>query len=305
MNKIVQIIGPTGVGKSRLAVFLSEKLDGEIISADSVQIYKGFDIGSSKIRGSEKSGVPHHMIDILDPNEHFNVNKFLEMTVDIVKDMNTRGKLPVVCGGTALYLRAMIRGMFNENMDKRISRKQLKKIGEEKGIDYLWGRLSGIDKEYAEKIGPGDQQRIIRGLEIYYNNRVIPSNISSITTSLFRDHEFIRIGLKLQRQLMYEKINKRVDEMVDEGLIEEVEELLKIHGASCSPMLSIGYKEISMVLRNEIKLNAAVKLIKQHSRNFAKRQMTWFRSEKDITWFEPDESYEILTFVKQKINESN
>ncbi len=305
MNKIVQIIGPTGVGKSRLAVFLSEKLDGEIISADSVQIYKGFDIGSSKIRESEKSGVPHHMIDILDPNEHFNVNKFLEMTVDIVKDMNTRGKLPVVCGGTALYLRAMIRGMFNENMDKRISRKQLKKIGEEKGIDYLWGRLSGIDKEYAEKIGPGDQQRIIRGLEIYYNNRVIPSNISSITSSLFRDHEFVRIGLKLQRQLMYEKINKRVDKMVDEGLIEEVEELLKIHGASCSPMLSIGYKEISMVLRNEIKLNAAVKLIKQHSRNFAKRQMTWFRSEKDITWFEPDESYEILTFVKQKINESN
>ncbi|MCK4889597.1 MAG: tRNA (adenosine(37)-N6)-dimethylallyltransferase MiaA [Candidatus Aminicenantes bacterium] len=305
MNKIVQIIGPTGVGKSSLAVFLSKKLDGEIISADSVQIYKGFDIGSSKIRKSEKNGVPHHMIDILDPNEHFNVNKFLEMTVDIVKDMNTRGKLPVVCGGTALYLRAMIRGMFNENMDKRISRKQLKKIGEEKGIDYLWGRLSGIDKEYAEKIGPGDQQRIIRGLEIYYNNRVIPSNISSITSSLFRDHEFVRIGLKLQRQLMYEKINKRVDKMVDEGLIEEVEELLKIHGASCSPMLSIGYKEISMVLRNEIKLNAAVKLIKQHSRNFAKRQMTWFRSEKDITWFEPDESYEILTFVKQKINESN
>ncbi len=305
MNKIVQIIGPTGVGKSSLAVFLSEKLDGEIISADSVQIYKGFDIGSSKIRESEKKGVPHHMIDILDPNEHFNVNKFLEMTVDIVKDMNARGKLPVVCGGTALYLRAMIRGMFEENMDKRISREQLKKIGEEKGIDYLWGRLSGIDKEYAEKIGPHDQQRIIRGLEIYYNNRVIPSNISSITTSLFRDHEFIRIGLKLQRQLMYEKINKRVDEMVDEGLIEEVEELLKIHGASCNPMLSIGYKEISMVLRNEIKLNAAIKLIKQHSRNFAKRQMTWFRSEKDITWFEPDESYEILTFVKQKINESN
>ncbi|MCK5222219.1 MAG: tRNA (adenosine(37)-N6)-dimethylallyltransferase MiaA, partial [Candidatus Aminicenantes bacterium] len=277
MNKIVQIIGPTGVGKSRLAVFLSEKLDGEIISADSVQIYKGFDIGSSKIRESEKRKVPHHMIDILDPNEHFSVNKFLELCVDIVKNLNKRGKLPIVCGGTALYLRGMIRGIFDENMDKRISRKQLKKIGEEKGIDYLWGRLSGIDKEYAEKIGPGDQQRIIRGLEIYYNNRVIPSNISSITTSLFRDHEFIRIGLKLQRQLMYEKINKRVDKMVDEGLIEEVEELLKIHGASCSPMLSIGYKEISMVLRNEIKLNAAVKLIKQHSRNFAKRQMTWFR----------------------------
>ncbi|MCK5003823.1 MAG: tRNA (adenosine(37)-N6)-dimethylallyltransferase MiaA [Candidatus Aminicenantes bacterium] len=305
MNKIVQIIGPTGVGKSRLAVFLSEKFNGEIISADSVQIYKGFDIGSSKISESEKRGVPHHMIDILDADEHFSVNKFLELTVDIVKDMNTRGKLPVVCGGTALYLRAMIRGIFEENMDKRISREQLIKIEEEKGLDYLWGRLYGIDKEYAEKIGPADKQRIIRGLEIYYNNRITPSNISSITTSPFKDHEFIRIGLKLQRQLMYERINKRVDEMVGEGLLEEVEELLKIHESSCSPMMSIGYKEMSMVLRNEIGQNAAVNLIKQHSRNFAKRQMTWFRSEKDITWFEPHESSEILTFLKQKINESN
>lgn len=305
MNKIIQIIGPTGVGKSRLAVFLAEKLNGEIISADSVQIYKGFDIGSSKIRESEKRKVPHHMIDILDPNEHFSVNKFLELSVDIVKNLNKRGKLPIVCGGTALYLRGMIRGIFDENMDKRISREQLKNIGEEKGYEYLWSRLSGIDKEYAKKIGPFDHQRIIRGLEIYYNNKVIPSDISSITTSPFKDHKFIRIGLKLERQLMYERINKRVDEMVDEGLLAEVEELLNVHGPSCSPLLSIGYKEMSMVLRNEIEMNKAVKLIKQHSRNFAKRQMTWFRSEKDITWFEPEENSEVLTFMKQKIDETN
>jgi len=305
MNKIVQIIGPTGVGKSRLAVFLSEKLNGEIISADSVQIYKGFDIGSSKIGESEKKKVPHHMIDILDPEEQFNVNKFLDLTVDIVKDLNDRGKLPIVCGGTALYLRGMIRGIFDETPYIRISREQLKKIGDKKGVDYLWSRLSRIDKEYADKIGPADQQRIIRGLEIYYNNKVTPSNISSITTSPFKDHEFIRIGLKLERELMYERINTRVDEMIDLGLLKEVKELIGIHGPSCSPLLSIGYKEMSMVLRHEIELNTAVKLIKQHSRNFAKRQMTWFRSEKDITWFEPDEDFKILTLLKKKIYESN
>ena len=140
MNKIVQVIGPTGVGKSKLAVSIAEKFNGEIISADSVQIYRGFDIGSSKISDSEKRGIPHHMIDILNPDKHFNVNKFLDMTTEIVEDMNNRGKLPVICGGTALYLRSMIMGIFSENKDKRISREQLQKIGNSKGINSLWDR---------------------------------------------------------------------------------------------------------------------------------------------------------------------
>lgn len=303
MDKIVQILGPTGVGKSHLAVSLSDKFNGEVISADSVQVYKGFDIGSSKINEGEKSGINHHMIDILNPAEHFNVNRFLELSLEIVNGIIKRGKLPVVCGGTPLYLRAMIKGIFDDSENRRISRYHLEKIGEKKGIQYLWDRLYGIDKEYAVKIGPKDRKRIIRGLEIYYNNGVIPSNISSVTTSLFKDYEFIRIGLELPRQLMYDRINKRVDNMIGEGFFEEVKKLHKLHDKSCSPMLSIGYKEMNLVLNNELDQETAVELIKQHSRNFAKRQMSWFRSEKDIFWFKPDDTIGIYNFLKNRLNE--
>ncbi len=302
MNRIVQILGPTGVGKSEIAVIMAERFDGEIISADSVQVYKGFNIGSSKILESEKAGIPHHMIDIFQPTEQFNVNIFLNLSVEIITDINNRGKLPVVCGGTALYLRAMINGIFIESETKRISRSRIEELCNEKGLEYLWNKLFNIDREYAEKIGKNDRKRIIRGLDIYYNNGIIPSNISNITIPPFKGYEFIRIGLQLPREQMYEMIDKRVDKMIKNGLMEEVKELRRIYERDCSPMASIGYKELNMVLDNEIGEKEAVELIKQHSRNFAKRQMSWFRRENDITWFTPLDVSGINEFLKNKLN---
>ena len=303
MKKIVQILGPTGVGKSQLAVHLAGKLNGEVISADSVQVYRGFDIGTSKIKEEEKSDIPHHLIDILDPSEQFNVNRFLEFSIKIVDEIYAKEKIPVVCGGTALYLRAMVKGIFEDNKSRRISRDKLKQIENKYGISYLWNRLKKLDSEYAEKIGNNDKMRIIRGLEIYYNNGVIPSNISSITSSPFIAYKFIRIGLKISRELMYDRINKRVDKMISEGLFEEVAILRKTHGAHCPPMAAIGYREMNQVVDKIIDPKRAIELIKQHSRNFAKRQMTWFNSEKDILWFDPGNEDGIVDFVKKKLNE--
>ncbi len=303
MNRIVQILGPTGIGKSQIAVQLSGRLKGEVISADSVQVYRGFDIGSSKIRNDEMSGIPHHLIDVLDPSEQFNVNRFLELSLKAVNEIEGRGNLPVVCGGTALYLRAMVKGIFEENKERRVSRERLKQIEESYGAGYLWRRLKKIDIKYAEKIGENDKNRIIRGLEIYYNNGIIPSKISMITSSPFSGYRFVRVGLQLPRELMYERINIRVDQMVEEGLMEEVAMLRNKFGDKCPPMSAIGYREMNQVLDKKIDLETGIKLIKQHSRNFAKRQMTWFNGEKDIVWFHPKNEDGIFDFVKKELNE--
>ncbi len=303
MNLIIQVLGPTGVGKSQLSVFLSKKLNGEVISADSVQVYRRFDIGSAKISEQEKMGIPHHLIDILSPLDRFNVNNFIELAFLKIVKITKTGKLPIVCGGTALYLRGMIRGIFEESDRNRISRSKILEIGNTKGFLYLWKRLESIDKKYAEKIGRNDKKRIIRGLEIYYNNGIIPSNISSVTKSPFKNYNFIRIGLKIPREIMYERINNRVDKMIEDGLVNEVITLRNLYGISCPPMSSIGYKEINMFIDKKIDFISAVELIKQHSRNFAKRQMSWFRGENDINWFDPEKKSDILNFISERIVE--
>ncbi len=303
MNKIVQILGPTGIGKSEIAVKISRAFNGEVISADSVQIYKGFNIGSSKISDEEKCGIPHHLIDVLDPSEQFNVNRFLEFSVEIIRKISDSGKLPIVCGGTALYLRAMMKGIFEENKQKRISRDKLKQIEEKYGKKYMWERLKRLDNNYAKKIGKNDKKRIIRGLEIYYNNRVIPSKISSVTSSPFGKFKFIRIGLKLPRELIYERINCRVDRMVEDGLIDEVKLLRKRNGNECPPFKAIGYREMNQVLDKLMDIETAIEMIKQHSRNFAKRQMSWFNNEKDIIWFDPRNENEVMDFIKISLND--
>ena len=303
MNKIVQILGPTGIGKSEIAVKLSRAFNGEIISADSVQIYKGFNIGSSKITDEEKCGIPHHLIDVLDPSEQFNVNRFLELSVKIIRKISNSGKLPIVCGGTALYLRAMVDGIFEENKQKRISRDKLIQIDEKYGTKYMWERLNRLDNNYAEKIGINDKKRIIRGLEIYYNNRVTPSKISSVTSSPFGKFKFIRIGLKLPRDLIYDRINTRVDRMVEDGLIDEVKVLKTKLGSKCPPFGAIGYREVNQALDKLIDIETAIDLIKQHSRNFAKRQMSWFTNEKNIIWFNPEDENEVMNFIKINLND--
>lgn len=303
MKSIIQILGPTGVGKSNVALFLAQQFYGEIISADSMQVYKGFDIGTDKIPPHLMNNIPHHLIDILDDCSQFNSSMFLEHSFKISEDIISRGKLPIVCGGTALYLKTMIEGIFPENEEKRISRERLNRISERRGLHILWNKLQSIDPAYAEKIGPNDRIRIIRALEIFYNNGIPPSQIFQKTTTPFQDYRFIRIGLNMERELLYRRIEQRVDQMIEKGLLNETRKLMETHSPNCPPFKSLGYKEIVMFLENKISnWDETIMLIKQHSRNFAKRQLSWFRQEKGIHWFNPGQLTEIKSFIQIGLN---
>ncbi len=300
-KNIVQILGPTGTGKTRITIDLCKRIRGEVISADSVQVYKGFDIGSDKIGKDEMEGVPHFMIDVFDPAEQFNASIFLEHSYKIADDIVARGGVPVVCGGTALYHRVMIKGLFQDKGAVRIRREKLEALADSLGVERLWNRVREFDPEYAETIKVTDRKRILRALEIYYNNGIIPSRLSEHNVTPYSGWNFIRIGLERERQQLYRRIEKRVDQMVHKGLFEEVAALLKIYPESVPPFQAIGYREVVQYLNGELSYDRSVELIKQHTRNFAKRQLSWYRQEEDIIWFNPDKPDEIVDIVSEII----
>lgn len=299
---IIQVLGPTGVGKSKIAVKLALKIGCEVISADSMQVYKDFNIGTGKITKEEMQNIPHYLIDIFPDCSQFNASIFLQESFKISEKIVHKGNVPIVCGGTALYLKSMIKGIFPENKEKRISREKLNRITDSKGLLYLWDRLNRIDPQYAQKIGKNDRIRIIRAMEIYYNNGIPPSEIFKQTQTPFFNYKFIRIGLNMEREELYNRIEKRVDKMIDNGLLEEVKGLREKYPYNCPPFLSVGYKEILKYLNNEISFKEAVDLIKQHTRNFAKRQLSWFRQEYDIQWFYPFHFDEIEGYCRDQLN---
>lgn len=298
---IIQVLGPTGVGKSIVSVELAKKIRGEIISADSMQVYQEFDIGTAKIGTAEKQNIPHYLIDIYHDCSQFNASIFLRESFAVSEAIIRRNGIPIVCGGTALYLKRMIEGIFPESSAKRVSREKLNRIAETRGLEYLWNRLNKIDPLYAQKVGKNDKVRIVRAMEIYYNNGVPPSVIFAQTQTPFHDYHFIRIGLNMERGALYKRIEKRVDKMVENGLCEEVDRLRKKYPPDCPPFKSVGYKEMLMYLEGKIDFEKAVELIKQHTRNFAKRQLSWFRQEKDIHWFHPLEFSKIEAFIRERL----
>jgi len=301
MKTIIQVLGPTGVGKSTVAVELAKKIRGEIISADSMQVYKEFDTGTAKIGKEERQGVPHYLIDIYSDCAQFNASIFLRESFTISEEIIRRGNIPIVCGGTALYLKCMMEGIFPESGETRVSRAKLNRIADARGLEYMWNRLHKVDPRYAQKVGKNDKVRIVRALEIYYNNGAPPSEIFAQTQTPFHDYTFIRIGLNMERAALYREIEKRVDRMVEQGLLEETARLREKYPADCPPFKSVGYKEMLLFLEGKISLEKAVELIKQHSRNFAKRQLSWFRQEKDIHWFHPHELGKIETLATSQI----
>jgi len=298
MKKIVQILGPTGVGKSSISVELAQRINGEIISADSMQVYKDFDIGTDKIKPEDMRGVPHYLLDIIDDSSQFNASIFLDKSFALAEDMVSRERIPVTCGGTALYLKTMIRGIFPEVKEKKVSRDELNDLVENKGLDHLFQQLKEIDPAYAEKIRENDRIRIVRGLEIYYNNGVPPSEIFKQTRSPFEEYTFVRVGLNMERSEIY---RRRVDRMIARGLVDEVKWLRGKYPDWCPPFKSLGYKEVMEVLNGQLEMDAAIALIKRRSRNFAKRQLSWFRQEKDIHWFNPRQVNEIHELVRKEL----
>lgn len=285
------IVGPTSIGKSDLAIDLAQKHNGEIISADSMQIYKYMNIGTAKVREEEMKDIPHHMVDIIDPDEGFTVSDFKHMAKKHIKEINSKGRLPIVVGGTGLYINSLV---YNLDFAQIPPNEELRMEYEDKiekfGNEYLHNKLMKIDKSSGEKISIKDKKRIIRALEIYDSTGRTMSEYNKNFRVMNEDYNLLYISLDMDRAKLYERINNRVDIMLEKGLIDEVKSILEMgYNKDLISLKAIGYKEIIMYLENEISLEEAIELIKKASRNYAKRQLTWFRRDHRIKWINIDE----------------
>lgn len=284
--KLLVIIGPTAVGKTKLSIELAKRFNGEVISGDSMQIYKGMDIGTAKITEAEKEGIPHYLIDIKEPDEPFNVAEFQERVNGIIQDIHKRGKLPIIVGGTGLYIQSVIYDyQFSEAPSDPSYRMQLEKQVEEEGIEPVFAKLRAIDPESAGRIHPNNVRRVIRALEIYHcTGTTMSEQLSEQPSELKYDTAII--GLTMERDKLYNRINGRVDVMVSQGLIDEVRYFYEKGLKGCGSIQAIGYKELYGYFDGESSLEEAIDLLKQNSRRYAKRQLTWFRNKMDVHWFD-------------------
>ncbi len=290
-KKLIVLTGPTAVGKTELSIKLAKRINGEIISADSIQVYKHLDIGSAKITEEEMDGVRHHLIDVLDPREGFNIATFKTMADEAIADIYSRGKLPIIAGGTGFYIQSVLYDVnFVENEDDGY-RATLEDMLKDKGPEYLHNMLAEIDPESADAIHMNNTKRVIRALEYYHQTGKPISKHNLEESSKSSPYNFAYFVLNCSRQKLYDRIDKRVDIMLENGLLEEVRYLkdeLKLHKDLVS-MQGLGYKEILSYLDGEINLEEAIYILKRDTRHFAKRQLTWFRREKDVIWVDKDE----------------
>ncbi|MBY0120604.1 tRNA (adenosine(37)-N6)-dimethylallyltransferase MiaA [Bacillus sp. S/N-304-OC-R1] len=298
-DKLVVLIGPTAVGKTKLSIELAKRLNGEIISGDSMQIYKGMDIGTAKIKANEMDGIPHHLIDIKDPDEPFSVAEFQDIVRKKISEISLKGKLPMIVGGTGLYIQSVIYDYhFSDAPSDDKFRIMLEKRAEEEGNDVLHDELNKVDPISAERIHPNNIRRVIRALEVYHCTGKTINEIQENQNPELMYNTAI-IGLTMDRDKLYQRINSRVDIMMDEGLLEEVENLYKQGLKDCQSIQAIGYKELYEYFGHTISLEEAITLLKQNSRRYAKRQLTWFRNKMNVDWFDMSEVVEISTFEKK------
>lgn len=300
-NTVIFLVGPTAVGKTDLAIDLANAINGEIVSSDSMQIYKHFDIGSAKPTPEELSRAPHHMIDVVDPFDNFSVSEYQEMAKACIKDILSRGKTPIVAGGTGLYVNALIYDMdFSNTSSDPVYRQELEDLAEKNGNEFVHQMLKDIDPDSAKKIHFNNLRKVIRALEI---NKVTGRPCADFSTDLTKtkDYDVLLIGLTRNRKRLYVRINKRVEMMKDMGLIEEVKKLKEMGlSASNTAMQGIGYKEVIPYLNGAYDEETMLSTIKQNSRRYAKRQMTWFRRYEDMHWFDY-EQYESYDAMKEAI----
>lgn len=301
-------MGPTAVGKTKLSIELAKKYNGEVISGDSMQVYRGMDIGTAKIKEEEMDGIPHHLIDIKEPNESFNVAQFQEIVTKCIEDITVRGKLPIIVGGTGLYIEAVLQNYtFSEAISDKDYRNKLELMAKEQGVEVVHQLLSKVDEESASAIHPNNIRRVIRALEIFHcTGQKMSNQIQK------QDKEYIYdvalIGLTMNRDKLYERINHRVDLMMEEGLLDEVKSFYDQGLRGCQSIQAIGYKELYDYFDGNVSLDTAVENLKQNSRRYAKRQLTWFRNKMNVTWFEMDShNYvkkfnEISDFIEGKLS---
>ncbi|MCR3761271.1 tRNA (adenosine(37)-N6)-dimethylallyltransferase MiaA [Clostridium felsineum] len=290
MKDILIIAGPTAVGKTDISIKLAKKINGEIISADSMQIYKHMDIGSAKVSKEEMKGVKHHLIDIVEPSEDFSVASFKEKAQNAIDDITSRKKYPIIVGGTGLYINSLICNYdFTGAYKDEKYREHLQSIAQDKGKEYIHEKLKDIDIDSYRKLYPNDLKRVIRALEVY---KITGKTISELNSNVdlydipYNIHYFI---LNMNREKLYERINLRVDIMIKNGLVDEVIKLRDMgYNSNMQSMKGIGYKEILSYLEGYISFDEAIDLIKKGSRHYAKRQLTWFRKDKRAIWIDKD-----------------
>lgn len=302
MENLLIITGPTGIGKTEISLKLANKYKGEIISSDSMQIYKKLDIGTAKV-DLDKTDIPHHMVDILEAHENFSVADFKFKAKEIISDINKRGGLPILVGGTGLYINSIVYNLdFTETKADYEYRDELRKILEEKGSEFLYSKLLNLNKDMAEKIHPNNGQRIIRALEILKSGNEKENNFRQEN----EDYNLIFIGINMDRERLYERINSRVDKMIELGLVDEVRSLLdKGLDKNSQSLKAIGYKEVISYLEGEIEYSEMIDLIKKNSRHYAKRQLTWFRRDGRIKWFDKESDNlleEIESYIDSKLD---
>jgi tRNA dimethylallyltransferase len=285
-KKLIVLIGPTAVGKTALSIYLAKKFNCEIISGDSMQIYKGMDIGTAKIKKEEMEGVPHHLIDIKEPEEAFSVAEFQKRVREKIDEIHERNAIPMIVGGTGLYIQSVMYDyQFSDIAGDDKYRKALEELANQEGNLFLYQKLKEIDIESAEKIHPNNIRRVIRALEIYhctgktateYQQKQQPEVLYDVAL----------VGLTMDRDQLYERINARIEIMLNEGLLEEVKELYDRKVRNVQSIQAIGYKELYEFFDGNINLEEAIEQLKQNSRRYAKRQLTWFRNKMDVAWFD-------------------
>lgn len=285
IKKILGIAGPTAVGKTEIAKIISKSIDGQIISADSMQIYKGLDIGTAKASVEEMDGLSQNLIDIIEPNQTFSSFDYGIAASECVENAFSSGRLPIVVGGTGFYFDALLYPLTYADENKNEIRAQLIELKNEKGEEYLYALLEQIDPDSAKSIHPNNVVRVMRALEIFYSTGRKKSEYVLPQNPKYENEIYV---LSLPRDILYERINKRVDIMISCGLVNEVENLIKVYGKNCQCFSAIGYKEIIEYFDGKCTLDDAIDAIKQGSRNYAKRQISYFKRFKNAKWIEVD-----------------
>lgn len=293
LQKIIIICGPTAVGKTSVSIALAKRFNGEIVSADSQQVWREMDIGTAKANLAVQSEVPHHLIDVAGPFEHFDAARFVEQADLAIEDITSREKNAFVVGGTGMYLRMLECGLCKAPPQDEEVRLKLKNEIELHGLQKLHDRLRDVDPESARVIHPNDHTRIVRALEILELSGKPASEFRKKHGYNERRYNTLKIGLNIDREELYTRIDQRIDKMLEEGLVDEVSGLLEKYGADIQGLKAVGYREFVRHLIGEISLEEAIELAKRNSRRFAKRQLTWFRSDSEIKWFHPDNILEM------------
>ncbi|HEY6351268.1 MAG TPA: tRNA (adenosine(37)-N6)-dimethylallyltransferase MiaA [Candidatus Angelobacter sp.] len=303
---LLVVLGPTASGKTALSLPLAQSFQGEIVSCDSVAVYREFEVGTAKPTREERALVPHHLIDVVSPTEFFTAGDYARFARQALNAIHSRNHLPIVVGGTGLYLRALLEGLFAGPPRSEEMRCRLRERASEKGPEYLHKLLRRLDPAAAEAIHPNDVSKLVRAVEICIASRARMTDLWQKGRDPLEGFRILRVGLNPERDALYQRINLRAQQMFAQGLIQETGELMSRYGESARPLESLGYKQAAQHLRGQLDLDQAVAMAQQAHRNYAKRQMTWFRSEPEVHWFtgfgdDHQVQHQVLELISAKI----